>query len=150
MALVPIGRDPFRAERQDFRGEVGWRTARQDKKPRVIGQQMEALPVKTGRPADPVVAGVRFKGRRRKHQQRQPALLYTGEVLDRLANQWGRTKVVMAGEQGLEGGLLILDNRANHDVSKIDGLVFVWRVVWHAQEYARNDKQKPASRDYFL
>jgi len=38
VALVPIGRDPFRAERQDFRGKVGLRTARQDEKPGVVGQ----------------------------------------------------------------------------------------------------------------
>ena len=68
VALVPIGCDPFRAEREDFRGEVGLRTARQDEKPGVVGQQMEALPVKTGRPADPVVAGVGFEGRCRKYQ----------------------------------------------------------------------------------
>ena len=37
MALVPIGRNPFRAEGQDFRGEVGLGTAWQDKKPRVVG-----------------------------------------------------------------------------------------------------------------
>ena len=106
--------------------------------------------METGGPADPVVAGVRFERRRRKHQQGQPAILHTGEVLNRLANQRGRTKVVMSGEQALEGVLLILDNGPYHDVTKIDGRMFVWRVVWHAQEYARNDKKKPASRDYFL
>ena len=90
---------------------------------------MEALPVKTGGPADPVVAGVRFERRRRKHQQSQPAILHTGEVLDRLANQRGRTKVMMSGEQALEGGLLVPENRPNHDLPKIDGRMFAWRVV---------------------
>ena len=98
MTLVPIGREPFRAERQDFRGKVFLGTTRQDEKPGVVSQQMEALPVKTGGPADPVVAGVGLEGRRSKHQQGQPAILHTGKVLDRLANQRGRTKIVMAGE----------------------------------------------------
>ena len=150
VALVPIGRNPFRAEREDFRGEVGLRTAWQDKKPGVVGQSMEALPVKTGRPADPVIAGVRFERCRRKHQQGQPAILHTGKVLDRLANQRGRTKIVMVGEQTLEGVLLILDNRPYHDLPKIDGRMSGWRVVWHAQEDASNEPKKPASNDYFL
>ncbi len=56
MGPVPISRDPFRAKRQDFRGEVCLRTARQDEKAGVVGQEMEAWTVKTGGAADPVVA----------------------------------------------------------------------------------------------
>ena len=97
-----------------------------------------------------MVACVRFERRSRKHQQSQPAILNTGEVLDRLANQRGRTEVVMSVEQALEGVLLIPDNRSNHDLPKIDGRMFGWRVVWHAKEYASNETKKPASSDYFL
>ncbi len=106
--------------------------------------------MKTGSPADPVVAGVRFERRRRKHQQGQPAILHTGEVLDRLANQRGRPEVVMVGEQGREGVLLVTDNRPNHDLAKIDGRMFVGRFVGHTQEYASNETKKPAASNYFL
>ncbi len=67
VAPVPIGRDPFRAKRRDFRGEILLRTARQNETPGVVGQSMEAWPVKTGRPADPVVARFRFEGGGGKH-----------------------------------------------------------------------------------
>ncbi len=56
----------------------------------------------------------------------------------------------MSGEQALEGGQLIPDNRANHNLPKINGRMFGWRVAWHAQEYASNETKKPASRVYFL
>ncbi len=144
MTLLPIGRDPFRAERQDFRGEVLLRAVRQDEKPGVVGQSMEAVPVKTGSPADPVVARFRFEGRRRKHQQGQPAILHTGEILDRGANQRGRAEVVMSGEEGLEGVLLVPDNWANHDLPQINDRLSAGRFVWHAKEYAVNEKKKPA------
>jgi len=62
------------------------RTARQDEKPGVVGQSMEALTMKTGGAADPLVARARFEGRRRNHQQGQPAILHTGEILDRWPN----------------------------------------------------------------
>ena len=68
---------------------------------------MESLPLKTGGPADPVVSRSRFEGRRRKHQQGQPAILHTGEILYRLANQRGMTEVVVSVEKGLEGVLAI-------------------------------------------
>ena len=150
MTPLPIGRDPFRAERQDFRGEVVLRTARQDEKPGVVGQSMEALPVKTGGPANPVVARSRVEGRSRKHQQGQPAILHTGEVLDRLDHQRGSPAVVMAGEKDLEGVLLLPDNRPHHDLPQIDGRGSAWRFVWHEQEYAPNKKKTPASIDYSL
>ena len=97
-----------------------------------------------------MVAGVRFERRRCKHQQGQPAILHTGQVLDRLANQRGWPEVVMLGEQALEGILLIPENRANHDVTKLDGRMFMWRVVWQAQDYARHDKKKLAYLDFLL
>ncbi len=95
--------------------------------------------MKTGGPADPGVAWFRFEGRRRKHQQGQPAILHTGEILDRGANQRGSPKVVMAGEQRREGVLLVPENRPNHDLPQIDDRLSAWRFVWHAKEYASND-----------
>lgn len=66
--------------------------------------------------------------------------MHTGEILDRLANQQGRTEVVMSVEQALADVLLIPDNRPNHDLPRIEAWMFVWRFVWHAQEYASNEK----------
>ena len=106
--------------------------------------------MKTGGPADPVVARFRFEGGGGKHQQGQPAILNTGEVLNRLPNQRGRAEVVMLGEQGLEGVLLLSENRTNHDLSQIDDRLSAWRFVWHEKEYALNEKKKPASIVYSL
>ena len=95
--------------------------------------------MKTGGPADPVVARSRFEGRGRKHQQGQPAILHTGEILYRWANQRGMPEVVMSGEQGREGVLFVPNNRPNHDLPQIDGRLSAWRFVGHEKEYAPNE-----------
>ncbi len=56
----------------------------------------------------------------------------------------------MSVEQDLEGFLLISENRPNHDLPQIEGRLSAWRFVWHAKEYAPNEKKKSASIDYSL
>jgi len=60
------------------------------------------------------------------------AILHTGKILGRGSNQRGRAEVVMSGEQGREGVLLLLENRPHHDLPQIDDRLSAWRFVWHA------------------
>jgi hypothetical protein len=114
MHRLPVGRQPFAIEGQDPRREVGNRDLRQDEEAAMIGDQMEALIVQHGGPADlpvaclsadrqtgPAVARSALQRRGLPAQQREPLAAPLGHIAQRLAHHPGEAQVMMLPHQDI-------------------------------------------------
>jgi hypothetical protein len=115
---LPVGCQPFEIQRQDPRREIGPRDLRQDEKAAIIGDQMEAVIVEHGGPADPAVAGPALQRRRLPAQQRQPLTAALRHIAQRSPHHPGEAQVMVLAHQGIPAGPLTGQNQPDDDVLK--------------------------------
>ena len=107
MHLLHVGRKPPEAECQHPGGKVAGTVPAQEDIAGVIGHQMQAGELLLGRPADPAVAHPDLEGTDLPVDQRQPAIIMDGDMVQRLAEETAPGQVVMLPDQCIPACLLV-------------------------------------------
>ena len=91
----------------------------QNQKATVVGDQLQAVILVAEIPTNPLIPHRAFPGRRRKTQQGNPFSPIVGSIPKRFADLANCSEIVMGVQQLLETPLLVLPDRANPDLSKL-------------------------------
>src|SRR4030042_4141144 len=149
-ALLPVAGEPFLAQRQYARGQIGNMILRKDQETAVIGHQVQAIILMAEVPSDPAIPCCTLQGCGGKAQKSDPFIEPGGDVPKGFADLGQKTQVMMLLHLFLVIWLFRWTNRADNDFlqvqdtqppDEVEDMQRTHPFVRHLEEFVQNYMQ---------
>lgn len=142
---MPKTAQPIRTEapevlRQDPGGKIWSMTPRQDEKPNVVGQKVQAFMTKLSTPAYPSISGSALQCRGCPAEQSDPLSIDRGHVMEPVANHPAGMQIMIARHKGMPSVELLHPGKAHMHIK----CLLAHTHSLHGQHSNRVEEKKPA------